>query len=227
MSRTKVEQKAISVIRNIIDKIDCVSYSLEEGDKFISWDGDIKLFKNENIDDKGNLTSIIRVQIKGRTEKIPSSDKYSFNIEKKDLENYLLENGTMFFVVLFNKSNEHKIFYIDLLPYNIRQLLKEKVNGKNEIKVKLKSVSENPIAFEKILRDFSINKKQQEKISEKVFNQENISFLSNGKKSRLRFYDWGCKENQISSFVGREAGVRIDIWTHLMRGCIIELCTLH
>ena len=22
-------------------------------------------------------------------------------------------------------------------------------------------------------------------------------------------------------------GVRIDIWTHLMRGCIIELCTLH
>ena len=22
-------------------------------------------------------------------------------------------------------------------------------------------------------------------------------------------------------------GVRIDIWTHFMRGCIIELCTLH
>ena len=24
-----------------------------------------------------------------------------------------------------------------------------------------------------------------------------------------------------------EIDVRIDIWTHLMRGCIIELCTLH
>jgi len=23
-----------------------------------------------------------------------------------------------------------------------------------------------------------------------------------------------------------EAGVRIDIWTHFMRGCIIRLCTL-
>ena len=36
--------------------------------------------------------------------------------------------------------------------------------------------------------------------------------------------DWGkfhTPENLAKS------GVRIDIWTHLMRGCIIELCTLH
>ena len=30
-----------------------------------------------------------------------------------------------------------------------------------------------------------------------------------------------------SGFKQKEYGVRIDIWTHLMRGCIIELCTLH
>ena len=49
----------------------------------------------------------------------------------------------MYFVIIFNKNNEFKIFYIDLLPYNLRKLLKEEVNGKNEIKVKLKYMSNN------------------------------------------------------------------------------------
>ena len=37
------------------------------------------------------------------------------------------------------------------------------------------------------------------------------------------------KKNNILSntSIEREFGVRIDIWTHFMRGCIIELCTLH
>ena len=31
----------------------------------------------------------------------------------------------------------------------------------------------------------------------------------------------------IDKEINIQIGVRIDIWTHLMRGCIIELCTLH
>jgi hypothetical protein len=30
---------------------------------------------------------------------------------------------------------------------------------------------------------------------------------------------------KIDQITARGNGVRIDIWTHLMRGCIIELCT--
>ena len=35
------------------------------------------------------------------------------------------------------------------------------------------------------------------------------------------------KEEKIYCPDYYDFGVRIDIWTHLMRGCIIELCTLH
>lgn len=84
----------------------------------------------------------------------------------------------MYFVIIFNKNNEFKIFYIDLLPYNLRKLLKEEVNGKNEIKVKLKYMSNNSIIFEKILRNFAIDKKQQERISDKVFEQEKNMYMS-------------------------------------------------
>ena len=75
---SKTEQKGISILRNLLDKMDTVTYSLEEGDKNISWDGDIKLYKNADIDDKSNLSSIIRVQVKSRTKRIPNADKISF-----------------------------------------------------------------------------------------------------------------------------------------------------
>lgn len=201
---SKTEQKGISILRNLLDKMDTVTYSLEEGDKNISWDGDIKLYKNADIDDKSNLSSIIRVQVKSRTKRIPNADKISFFIDKKDLENYLLENGTMYFVIIFNKSNDCKIFYIDLLPYNLRKILKEDVNGKNEIKVKLKYLQNDPKEFERILRNFAINMKQQKRISDKVFEQENMTLSVEGRKSKVQFYGWGYETDKISSLLGEE-----------------------
>lgn len=201
---SKTEQKGISVLRNILDKMERVTYSLEEGDKNISWDGDIKLYKNSDIDDKSNLDSIIRVQVKGRTRKIPNSDKMSFFIDRADLQNYLLENGTMYFVIIFNKNNDFKIFYIDLLPYNIRKLLQEDVNGKNEVKVKLKQMPIDPIVLEKVLRNFASDMKQQKRISDKVFEQENMTLSVDGKKSKIEFYSWGSRNDIILSLVGEE-----------------------
>lgn len=47
-SSNKTEQKAISVLRDILDNIETLTYSFNEGDKNISWDGDIKLYRNSN-----------------------------------------------------------------------------------------------------------------------------------------------------------------------------------
>ena len=200
----KMEKKAIDVLKNLIDKMECVDHFFGEGNTDISWDGDIKLYKNANVDDKGNLSSIIRVQVKGRTKKIPNGEKISFLIDKKDLQNYLIENGTMYFVVIFNKNDDFRIFYLDLLPYNLRKLLKEDINGKNEVKVKLKYLPNDPIRFEKILRNFAADKKQQEKVSNKVFEQENMTLSVAGKRSKISFYDWRYKEDNISTLVGEE-----------------------
>ncbi len=44
------------------------------------------------------------------------------------------------------------------------------------------------------------------------------SFVETGDESVSFLFDYD-KTNQSAD------GVRIDIWTHFMRGCIIELCT--
>ena len=92
---SKIENKGISVLRNLIDNMDCVTHSFGENNTEISWDGDIKLYKNPDVDDKGNLSSIIRVQVKSRTKKISSGNSMNDFINKKDLNNYLIENGNM------------------------------------------------------------------------------------------------------------------------------------
>ena len=66
MSKTKIEQKAITKIRDIIDSIELFTYHFNEMDKDISWDGNINMY-HENIDKKENFDSSIDVQIKGRT----------------------------------------------------------------------------------------------------------------------------------------------------------------
>ena len=200
----KVESKSISVLRNLIDEMDTVTHSFEEGNTNISWDGEIKLYKNSNIDDKCNLSSILKDQIKGRTRKIPKGNNINFLISKDDLENYLLVNGTLYFVIIFNKNNDFKIYYIDLLPYNLRELLKETPNKDNKIKVKLKYIQNDPLPFEKMLRNFAINMEHQKKISDKVFQKKNMMISINNKKSKLEFYDWKHKDYSITSLLGEE-----------------------
>lgn len=200
----KVESKSISVLRNLIDEMDTVTHSFEEGNTNISWDGEIKLYKNSNIDDKCNLSSILKVQIKGRTRKIPKGNNINFLISKDDLENYLLVNGTLYFVIIFNKNNDFKIYYIDLLPYNLRELLKETPNKDNKIKVKLKYIQNDPLPFEKMLRNFAINMEHQKKISDKVFQKKNMMISINNKKSKLEFYDCKHKDYSITSLLGEE-----------------------
>ena len=104
MSKTKIEQKAITKIRDIIDSIELFTYHFNEMDKDISWDGNINMY-HENIDKKENFDSSIDVQIKGRTtpnKKLNS--KHRFSLDKTDLENYLKKDGTILLLCLFKND---------------------------------------------------------------------------------------------------------------------------
>jgi hypothetical protein len=71
----------------------------------------------------------------------------------------------------------------------------------------MKYLPNNPVDLERVLKNFEANKKQQEKISEKIFEQETISFSSNGKNSKLRFYNWGYETDSVTSLLGKETYV--------------------
>ena len=88
-SKNKVEQKAITKVRNLIDDIEYFTYSFKEMDKNISWDGTVEMY-NGNIDKKENYDYTLDVQVKGRTTHNKKfSSKYRFQLYKTDLENYL------------------------------------------------------------------------------------------------------------------------------------------
>lgn len=185
MSKTKIEQKAITKIRDIIDSIELFTYHFNEMDKDISWDGNINMY-HENIDKKENFDSSIDVQIKGRTtpnKKLNS--KHRFSLDKTDLENYLKKDGTILLLCLFkNDGSEYKIYYAGLLPYNIRNMLKQYSSSKIKIDMKEIISSSN---FENICRNFNIDRNMQKGIKENIFNESNL--LSSDCKT-AKFYLW-------------------------------------
>ena len=88
-SKSKIEQKAITKVRDLIDKIEFFKHDLKDTDKNISWDGTVEMY-NGNTDIKENYDYTIDVQVKGRTTNNKKfSSKYRFPLDKIDLENYL------------------------------------------------------------------------------------------------------------------------------------------
>lgn len=185
ISKTKVEQRAITKIRDLIDKIEIFSHSFKEMDKNISWDGTIEMY-NGNIDVKENYDYTIDVQVKGRTTNNKKfSSKYRFPLDKTDLENYLKKDGTILITCLFKKDgSDFRIYCTELLPYNIRLLLKQ--CSSNTIKVDLKEIK-TAEQFENICRNFKLDKEIQKGIKSNIFDQNN---LSSSKGKVTKFYTW-------------------------------------
>ena len=174
ISTKKTEKTALNKIENLLDELETFDYNFVADNTGISWDGYIDLYHG-NIDDKGNFDTRIDAQIKGRTTNIKKlQDKWKFDIDKKDLENYNKIDGTLFLAVRFFKNGDFKIYYKSLLPKNITDLLKEPSNAKNEIKVTLKEVK-NALDLERICRNFALDKETQKKLSKEIFDHNALS----------------------------------------------------
>ena len=174
ISTKKTEKTALNKIENLLDELETFDYNFVADNTGISWDGYIDLYHG-NIDDKGNFDTRIDAQIKGRTTNIKKlQDKWKFDIDKKDLENYNKIDGTLFLAVRFLKNGDFKIYYKSLLPKNITDLLKEQSNAKNEIKVTLKEVK-NALDLERICRNFALDKETQKKLSKEIFDHNALS----------------------------------------------------
>lgn len=185
MSNTKIEQKAITKFRDLIDDIEFFTYHFNEMDKDISWDGNINLYHGD-VDKKENFDSSIDVQIKGRTTPNKKfNNKHRFSLDKADLENYLKKDGTILLLCLFKTDgSEYKTYYAKLLPYNIRKMLEQYSSPK--IKIDMREI-ESSAHLENICRNFKIDRDMQKGIKEKIFSEDNLVSPS-GKVAK--FYLW-------------------------------------
>lgn len=200
ISTRKTEKQAVNKFEDLILRINYADYNFNVDDTGISWDGEINLYHGI-IDNKENFDYSIKTQIKGRSTTIKRlQEKRKFDVDKVDLENYLKEDGTMFLLALFKDIDDFKLYYAPLLPYNLRKYLKEQPNSKNQIKIKLKEIKDAK-HFEKVLRDFAIDKQEQKRISENVFEQGDL-LINN--ENVFKFYDWRSKESNIVELLGEE-----------------------
>lgn len=200
-SSKKTEKQAVHKIEDLVLRIENADYNFNVDDTGISWDGEIYLY-NGNIDEKEKYDISIKTQIKGRKvnlKRLP--DKRKFDVDKSDLENYLKEDGTVFLLVLLKDIDNFKIYQASLLPYNLRKYLKEKTNAKNQIQIKLKEVK-NHKHFETILRNFAINKNEQKRISDNVFQQGEVTILKDD--TEFKVYDWRNEDTDITDLLGEE-----------------------
>ena len=146
-NRTKVESKAINVIRGVVDENSRLLPDPNFGDRGISTDGSIQLFKNEDVDKGENLLRPIPIQIKGRTDKTKkliriNASKNKESVDVKDIQNYYRQGGAIFFFVYFDKNYEkHAVFYSVFMPVKCKRYLEIASNNK---------LKEVPVTFEKL-----------------------------------------------------------------------------
>lgn len=200
IGKRKVEKIAANFVESFIDQINFMDYDFKVDDKGISWDGDIYLY-NESIDKKTNYYDSISVQIKGRTTTNSNfKESINFDAEKADLINFLTRDGTLYFVVKMTNYEKKQLYYCKLLPFDLERILKG-TDNMDVVKIKMKKIKDIN-HFEKMVRNFSIDKKMQKSANKKAFAQNNI--LINNKPSTIGFYDWHRKGESIFELVGEE-----------------------
>lgn len=142
MNKERIELSAKGKLEDILSRLGYVTPEIPSNDKTPSWDGFIRLYKNEESSAKSNLDRMIPVQLKGHYQKPPYNESANFDIDVIDLKNYLNHSGVFFFVVYLDENGAYKIYYDALTPLKIRRLLKGRESQKT-ISVYLQSFPEN------------------------------------------------------------------------------------
>ena len=175
MATSDTEEIATGIIKNqVLRNKHCLRAFVNENDKTPLWDGVIYVYndekkKNENYEGK------IDVQIKGR--KVSEyTENNTFSIDVSILQGYQKEvKGTLLFVVDYIDIDNYKIFYCNLLPIDLFDILNSVKEEQQTVSLKLKEITNDGIlTFKNVCLNFYKNSNVQagmDILSEKDFNK--------------------------------------------------------
>lgn len=161
MTNSQIENSAVGSVKRALNDTGYIDVSnIKEGDKFPVWDGDILVYDSDKERKNENIKYKLPVQVKGTEARVENSLK--FKIRTNDLKKYRDDCGVIYFVVQVDKNNSinNKIFYIDLLPVNIKKILKNKTS-KGSISVDIKIFPEKKEELVNLIFNFGLNKEKQ------------------------------------------------------------------
>lgn len=98
-----IEKLATSAVETTIEKTDRLSSFINNGDKEPCWDGNIYIHEGKNHTKK-NIKKVA-TQVKGKMVNAHQvTDSINYRISSDDLTAYMMNGGTMFFVVYIDKK---------------------------------------------------------------------------------------------------------------------------
>lgn len=99
----ELEKIATNAVETSIVKTDRLTSFISRGDKEPCWDGNIYIHESK-LHTKKNLKKVA-TQVKGKAvTKKQVADTISYRISRDDLVAYMMNGGTMFFVVYIDRS---------------------------------------------------------------------------------------------------------------------------
>ncbi|MCM3716626.1 hypothetical protein M3202_21525 [Alkalihalobacillus oceani] len=123
MPKGKIERIAVyAIILETNKPSSALMANIPDGDKGISFDGDIAVYKDHS-ETVESLIGKVPVQVKGTQVDKFSNGTRTFPMELKHIKNYYDSNGVILFVVEILKNGDTKIFYKQLLPNELREIL--------------------------------------------------------------------------------------------------------
>jgi hypothetical protein len=179
LTTTDIEMMSKNILeRNIISSKVLTSF-IDSNDKTPSWDGSIFVSKINKLK-KSNIERI-PVQLKGTLVTSLSSKKFSYPFNIDDLRNYLNDGGVLYFVITMKTINKYRIFYLDLLPYDINKILKTVKKGQKTKSLSLKLLNESsPKYLEAICNNFLLHrKKQYSTVDQKIIINNTTKYSGN------------------------------------------------
>ncbi|WP_255291890.1 DUF4365 domain-containing protein [Bacillus pseudomycoides] len=147
LSSAKLERIAVEAITAFANKPDAFLRSnIPVGDKGISFDCDIEVFKDDS-ESVGSLLGKVPVQVKGTEVKEFTRGIRTFSIGLDHYRNYYNSQGVVFFVVEIKRNGDSEIFYKQLLPTEINEVLKKYGEEKEQKqrRIELRALSETDL----------------------------------------------------------------------------------
>lgn len=159
MTSKDIEEGAILAFKNYIQGSEVISQHVSENDKEPFWDGGLYLYAKPNKA-KDSFLGRVPVQLKGQEVDKFKRKKYRYNISIDDLKAYL--NDPTIYIVCQekNKGKETLLFYRNLLPETIKNILKGK-DKQSTVSVAMKSMPATLEEFEDVVKIFWANAKKQ------------------------------------------------------------------
>ena len=190
-----IEEIAVQRVKREILKYDCLKDYINSNDKTPMWDGEIYIYK-ENSKYKANedFRGKISVQVKGhKVNKIKSGNsKYSIDVEylrayQKD------KKGVLLFVVEMTDSENTQIYYANLLPVDLKEILERVKANQKTVSIDIRQIKEqSPSSMKMICLNFLRNSNEQMNIEIKNIDEiekvNKIEFTVVGEEKYIEDY---------------------------------------